>query len=163
MTRNSEPPHWQASAKRRTSAIMRALRFDIDRIQRLARGHEQAIALLAAEAEIGAGLRQADLTDPLAVRRKDLDTVIAVADPSGTHPDIAFGVDAQAVREAGFAVERHVDQRARVRKLVAIQVVLPDDVFGLRIMGDAGVADIDLLVVVAKRNTIRLERFVGDL
>src|SRR5664279_442029 len=58
------------------SAIMRALGLDIDRVQRLARRHEQAVALLAAEAEIGAGLGQADLADARAVGCEDLDAII---------------------------------------------------------------------------------------
>src|SRR5579863_9557006 len=84
----------------RASAVVRALRLHVNRIERLARGHEQAVSLLAAEAEIGAAFRQADLTDPLAViGRKHLDAVIAFADPARADPDIAFGVDPQAVRE----------------------------------------------------------------
>src|SRR3982075_932605 len=45
------------------SAKMRAVRFDTDRIQRLAGRHEQAVALLAAQANIGAAFGQADLAD----------------------------------------------------------------------------------------------------
>src|SRR5262249_52901603 len=37
-----------------TSAAWRALRLDVDGVDRLARRHEQAIALAAAEAEVGA-------------------------------------------------------------------------------------------------------------
>jgi hypothetical protein len=40
---------------------------------------------------------------------------------------------------------------------------LPDDVLGSGIVRDAGIADIDLLVVVAERDAVRLERFVGYL
>ena len=94
---------------------MRALGFDIDHVERLARGHEQAVSLLAAEAEIGAALRQTNLTDPLAVvGRKDLHAIISFSDPTGADPDIAFGIDAQAIRKARSAVERHVDQRTWV-------------------------------------------------
>jgi hypothetical protein len=52
------------------SAVMRALGLDIDRIQRLARRHEQSVALLAAEAEIGAGFGQTNLTDAIAIGAK---------------------------------------------------------------------------------------------
>src|ERR1700682_2419400 len=96
-------------------AVMRALRLHIDRIQRLARRHEQAVALLAAEADIGAGLGQQDLADPGAVRREDLDPVITRADPSRADPDIALGIDPQAVGEARLAVELHVDELFRIR------------------------------------------------
>ena len=46
---------------------MRARRLHIDGVERLARRHEQAVALLAAEGEISAGLRQLDLADPIAI------------------------------------------------------------------------------------------------
>src|SRR5712664_961989 len=142
---------------------MRALGFDIDGIERLAGRHEQAVSLLAAEADIGAGLGQENLTDAHAVRREDLDAVIAWADPSGADPDVALGVDPQAIGEARLAVQRHVDELLRIRKLVAIEIVTPDDILGVGIVRDTGIADIDLLVVVAEGDAVRLERFVGDL
>ena len=37
---------------------MRAARPDVDRVERLARGHEQAVASRAAEADVGADLGQ---------------------------------------------------------------------------------------------------------
>src|ERR1700716_407289 len=145
------------------STIMRALRLDIDRIQRLAGRHEQAISLLAAEADIGAGLGQANLTDARPVRRENLDAVIAIADPARADPDVAIDVDPQTIREARLAVEGHVDQRARVREFVAVQIVLPDNILGIGIVRDAGIANIDFLVVVAEGDAVRLEWFVGDL
>src|SRR5579871_2119747 len=91
-------------------AIVGSLRLDIDRVERLARGHEQAVSFLAAETEIGAAFRQTDLPDPMpVVGRKHLNAVVTLADPAGADPDIAFGVDPQAVREARSAVQRHVD------------------------------------------------------
>ena|SRR6266481_1555756 len=75
------------------SAIMRALRLDIDGIERLAGRHEQAVSFLAAEADIGAGLGQTDLTDARAIGREHLDAIVAVADPTGADPDVAIDVD----------------------------------------------------------------------
>src|SRR5207342_133948 len=83
-----------------SSAIMRALCLDIDRIQRLTGRHEQAVSLLAAEADIGAGLGQANLTDACAIGRKYLDAVVAVADPACADPDIPLGIDPKPIREA---------------------------------------------------------------
>src|ERR1700689_47341 len=98
-----------------TSTNMRALGFDVDRIERLARGHEQAVSLFAAETEIGTAFRQTNFTAPLAVVGcEDLHAVITFSDPAGPDPDIAFGIDPQAVRKAGSAVQFHVDQRARI-------------------------------------------------
>src|ERR1700759_3260323 len=140
---------------------MRALRLNIDRIQERARRDEQAVSLAAAKADIRAGFGKFDLTDPRTIGREDLHAVIAVANPARADPDVALGVDPHAVGESRLAVERHVDQGARVRELVAVEIVLPDDVLGVGVMRDAGVADIDLLVVVAEGDAVRLERFVG--
>src|ERR1700682_5846475 len=49
-------------------ATHRALRVDVERIDRMARRHEQAVALDAAETQVGGALGQHDLADPLAVR-----------------------------------------------------------------------------------------------
>src|SRR5438132_12339777 len=49
----------------------RALRVDIERVDRLARRHKQPVALHAAETEIGATLRQRDAADHDAVGRVD--------------------------------------------------------------------------------------------
>src|SRR5258707_13245107 len=43
-----------------------ALRVDVERIKRVARRHEQAIAMAAAEAEVGAALRQGGGAERLA-------------------------------------------------------------------------------------------------
>src|SRR4051812_37359081 len=45
----------------------RALRIDIHRVERVARGHEQAVALDAAEAEVRAALGERDMADHRAV------------------------------------------------------------------------------------------------
>ena len=84
---------------------MGADRFDVDRVQRLAAGHEETVALGAAEADVRADLRKTDLTDPVAVRGEDVHPVVAVTDPAGAGPDVAVLVAADAVGEAGLAVE----------------------------------------------------------
>src|SRR5260370_22516297 len=104
------------------STIMRALRLDIDGIQRLARRHEQAVSLLAAEADIGAGLGQANLTDAHAIRRENLDALITFADPAPSDPDVAVDVDPQPVPESRLALAFHVDHGAWVCQLVAVKI-----------------------------------------
>src|ERR1041385_5290369 len=49
---------------------VRPLSFDINGVERLAGGHEESVAFLAAETDVGADLRQQDHPDPLAFRRK---------------------------------------------------------------------------------------------
>src|SRR3954451_4672570 len=56
-----------------------------------------------------------------------------------------------------------VDQLLRVRQLRPVDVVRPHHVLGFGIMRDAGVADIELLVVVTESDAVRLERLVGHL
>src|ERR1700743_2154412 len=53
----------------------RALRVDIERVDRLARCHEQAVALQSAEAEIGAAFGQGNAADRSAVGCKYHDAV----------------------------------------------------------------------------------------
>src|SRR5205807_904910 len=60
-----------------TSARSCALRGGIHGIERLARGHEQTVALGAAEADVAAYLGQTDTADELAVRRPYRHTAIA--------------------------------------------------------------------------------------
>src|ERR1041385_7162570 len=71
----------------KNSAAGHALRLDIKRVDRLARRHEEAVALPAAETHIGAALRQQDAADQIAVRRKHRDSVLALA-AGETAPDI---------------------------------------------------------------------------
>src|SRR5262245_54208143 len=153
-------PSWSRGPR---SCDVRAARLHIDRVERLAAGHEESVALAPAEAYVGADLGQADLTDANAVGRKDVHAVIAVADPAGARPDIAVLVAADAVREARLAVELHARESARVLQLVAVHVVGPDDVLSFRIVGSAGIGDVKPAIVVAEAQPVGLERLVGDL
>src|SRR5207248_1279242 len=82
-----------------------ALGFDIERIDRLARRHEEAIALDTAEAEVGAALGQEDTADQLAVGGEDGDAVLVLA-ARETGPDIALGIAADAVGIAWRRIEK---------------------------------------------------------
>src|SRR5262245_19582732 len=75
--------------------------FDEDGIERLAAGHEQAVAAGAAEAEVAADFGQQDLADAGSVGGEDVDAVVAVADPAHRGPDIAVDVAADAVGKSG--------------------------------------------------------------
>src|SRR5580698_4949618 len=76
----------------------RALRVHIERVDRLARGHEQPVALQPAEADVGAALGQRDAADQLAVGRVDHDTVEFRIAHAPAAPEIAVDVAAHAVR-----------------------------------------------------------------
>src|SRR5205823_3209412 len=81
-----------------------ALRLDIEGIDRLARRHEQPVALPAAKTDIGAALGQQDAPDQGAVRCEHCDPVLALAAGEAA-PDIAVGVDPDAVGIARYGVE----------------------------------------------------------
>jgi hypothetical protein len=81
------------------SAARYPLGLDIEGVDRLARGHEQAVALRAAETHIGAALGQQDAADHRAVGRVDGDPVLGLAAGPGA-PDVAVRVDTKAVAAA---------------------------------------------------------------
>src|SRR6185436_2434152 len=87
----------QGSSGRSLSDV-RPHRSYVDRIKRLARGHEQAIATRTTETDIRAILGQANHSDALTAGRDDLDA------GSGAGPDVAIRVAAYPVcssRSAG--------------------------------------------------------------
>ena len=63
---------------------MRTLRFHVNGIERRATGHEQPVPLGAAEADIGADLRQSDQANSVSIGRKYVHTVIPVTNPART-------------------------------------------------------------------------------
>src|SRR5436309_13399465 len=84
---------------RRRSPARDALRLDVEGVDRLAGGHEEAVALLAAEADVGAALGQHDAADHRTVRIVDRDPVLGLA-AAPRAPDIAVDIDAQPVAAA---------------------------------------------------------------
>ena len=87
------------SPGRRFSAADRALGVDVDRVERLAGRHEQAVALQPAEAQIGAALGQCDAADHRAVGGENRDPVQGLAHPPAA-PQIAVDIAAEAVGRA---------------------------------------------------------------
>src|SRR5712671_4828351 len=83
----------------------RPLRVHIQRIDRLARGHEQAVALQPAETQIGAAFGQRDAADHDAVGREYHDAVEFGIAHAPSAPEIAVDVAAKAIRRAGPGVD----------------------------------------------------------
>src|SRR5262245_41031853 len=111
----------------RYSPARRALRVDIERIDRMARGHEQPVALDAAEADVGRALRQCDEADGLAVRVEDFHPVLLRVTHAPAAPQIAVDVAAHAVgRASGLGGE----EGAAVGELVLVDVVDADHARG---------------------------------
>src|SRR5205814_7336 len=94
----------------------RTLRVHIERIERMARRHEQAVPVHAAEAKIGAALGQRNLTDLLALRVVDRHPVEVFARARAA-PEIAEGVDTEAIEDVAAIA---ADDDARIRKFCAV-------------------------------------------
>ena len=144
-------------------------RVEIHGIERLAGGHEQAVALGPAEADVGADLGKQDQADADAVGGKDVHAVIAGADPAGGGVEVALDVDADAVGEAGrtrrpcMSIFIETNSRPLVELDAVDDVVRPDVARGFRVVGSAGVGDVECLVVGGEAKAVGLEEVVGDL
>src|SRR5437763_4236970 len=82
-------PGWKACAT--ALGEVRALCFDVHRVERFACGHEQTIAARPAEADVRARFGQTNHADARAVRRDDLDARPCAA------PDVPVDVTADSV------------------------------------------------------------------
>src|SRR5438445_5696232 len=104
------------------SAARHPLRVHVERIDRGAGGHEQAIAVDAAEAHVGAALGQVDAPDELLFAAEDVDAVERLAAHAPAHPQVAVDVQAEAVRRpAGLGGKKHAavrEPRAAVHDVV---------------------------------------------
>ena len=90
-----------------------ALRVHVQRIDRVARRHEQPVAVAAAEADVGSALGQRDEADRLAGRIEHLDAVERRAHAPAA-PQIAVDVDPKAVGRFFFFA---VDEDAAIGEL----------------------------------------------
>src|SRR6266487_3449049 len=90
-----------------------ALCVHIHRVERLARGHEQAIALLAAETKIAAHFGKPDPAHQLALRRPDGHAAVAdSATRVARAPDVSVHVAAHAVGPTLDAVDHELRKDA---------------------------------------------------
>src|SRR5215510_9400905 len=101
------------------SAQRAALGVGIERVDRLAGADQQAVALGAAEAEVGRALRQEDVPDHLALGVEDRHAVVALA-ATPAAPEVAVGVHAEPIGHALAAVDEHP----------AVLHLVPDNVEG---------------------------------
>jgi len=133
---------------------------DVDGVDAGAGGHEEAIAFAASEADIGADFGEVDLADTVSVGGEDVNTVITVADPTGTGPDIAVGVatDAVSISRVVKSVEFHGGKFFAVLDFALIQNVPDFDVFSISCIGH-----VELFVVLGEAEAVGLVDFVGQL
>src|SRR5690606_19696946 len=106
---------------------MRAASLHVQRVQRLARGHEHAVPLRAAEAQVRADLRQEDHPDAVAIGCEDMYSIESLTTPSGTGPDIPVDVRAYAVGATRLAVVVHACEPAAVAHRLPIDDIPAED------------------------------------
>src|SRR4051812_8328088 len=100
------------------SARRSPLRIHEDGIERLARRHEEPVALGTAEADVAAHLGQADAPEQLAFRRPDGHAVIADG-PSciAGNPEIAVDIGPDAVGAALYPIDHEIAEQLAIRDL----------------------------------------------
>src|ERR1700732_188839 len=89
------------------SRHLRTLGLTVNGVERLARRHEQAIPLGAAEAEVCARFWKMNLADQRAVRRENVHSVVSFSSPASSGPDVAVHIAANAIRGARRQVGKH--------------------------------------------------------
>src|SRR5499427_8377292 len=131
------------------SAAGHALRVDVKRVERMARGHEQPVAIAPAEADVGAAFRQIDVTDRLAGGIEYPHAVEFGRAHAPAAPQVAVDIDPEAV---GRAARAGVDQHLAVADLGAVgrHVVGQDGAMRLGARGH----DIELLLVGREREPV---------
>src|SRR5262252_6355039 len=106
------PPRVRGTARAAQEADLtgrRPLGLGVDGVEGLAGGHEEAVSLGAAEADVAADLREPDAPDELALRSPDRHAAIAHAAPGvAGAPHVAVDVAARPVGPALDPVDHEV-------------------------------------------------------
>src|SRR2546422_1340831 len=152
----------------RASPWRRPLRVDVERIQRLARGHEEAVTLGTSEAEVAADLGQPDAADELAFRRPDGHAAVAERTAArravARHPDVAVDVAASSVGAALDAVDHEVAEQLLIGQLVVgadvehVHVALA--AWSRVAWSWARADDVQLLVVGGEHEAVRVGKLI---
>src|SRR6202158_2623432 len=142
-----------------------ALRGGVDRVERLARGHEQAVALGPAEADVAADLGQPDAPDELALRVPHRDAAVTDRAPRvAGAPQVAVHVGAHAVRPALHSVDHEVAEELAIGELVVRAHIEGRHVAftaGSRVARAlAGADHVELLVVRREAEPVRIRHLV---
>src|SRR6267154_3717651 len=148
-------------AFRSWSWLQGALHTRVDCVERRRAADIKSISLLTAEAQVGDGFRYVDLAEQIAVSSVTAHAVLVGIAPTHGAPETPGGVTAQPVGNAGlgyfrkdFAV-RHLSGRH-------IQVEHADMRRVVRPVREAGVADIELLLVRREAKAVGLHEVIDD-
>src|SRR5271170_3546254 len=140
-------------AEGRRSWDLGAARVEIDRVERRVAANKQPVPRRSAEADVGHLLGDRNLADQVAARREALDPI------TGASPDVAFDVDAEAIRDPRGNFREHpaVAQRA-----VRADGESSDMVRRVRVGPEAGVGDVERRLVGRKGQAVRAMEVVDD-
>src|SRR3982074_421750 len=137
------------------------LRTGVDCVERRRAADVKSISLLTAEAEVGDGFRYVDLAEQIAVSSVTAHAVLVGIAPTHGAPETPGGVTAQPVGNAGlgyvrkdFAVRNFPGSDIHVEHADMRRVVRP--------VREAGVADIELLLVRREAKAVGLHEVIDD-
>src|ERR1700716_487348 len=149
----------RALMPRRWSWLNSALRTRVDCIERCRAADIKSVSLLTAEAQIGDSFRYVDLAEEIAVRSVAAHAVLVRIAPTHGAPKAPGSVAAQPIGNAGLG---HVRKDLAVRKLSGpeIHVEHADMRRVVRPVGEAGIADIELLLVRREAKAVRLHEVI---
>src|SRR5450631_1600440 len=143
------------------SGLQSTLHTRVDRIERCRAADVKSVSLLTAEAQVGDSFRYVDLAEQIAVFGVAAHAVFFRITPTHGAPDAPFGVTAHPVGNAGLG---HFRKDFAVRHLSGphIQVEHADMRRVVRPVREAGVEDIELLLVRREGNAVGLDEVVDD-
>src|ERR1700681_923918 len=143
------------------SGLQSALHTRVDRIERSRAADIESVSLLTAEAQVGDSFRYVDLAEQIAVFSVAAHAVLFRITPTHGAPDARFGVTAHPVGNAGLG---HFRKDFAVRHLSGphIQVERADMRRVVRPVREAGVEDIELLLVRREGNAVGLHEVIDD-
>src|SRR5216683_4060472 len=146
---------------RRASGLQSALHTRVDCIERCRAADVKSVSLLTAEAQVGDSFRYVDLAEQIAVFSVAAHAVLVWIAPTHGAPNTPFGVTAHPVGNAGLG---HFRKDFAVRNFSGpyIQVEHADMRRVVRPVREAGVEDIELLLVRREGNAVGLHEVIDD-
>ena len=130
----------------------------VQRIQRLATGHEQTVPLDAAEAQVGARFRKDNPPDQFTLRRQAVHAVRSGAGPAHAGPQVAVAIGPNAVGKSG----RHIGEHLAAAQLPPLHdLENPDVSRSIGTVGVPGVGDVEPRLVRGKAQPVRLDQVVA--
>jgi len=145
-------------------STMGALHIDVDRVQRLARSHEQSISLLSAKNRRSRKPPAAGFARSAHVGCKHMDPIISGTEPAGASPDVSICICANSI---GKRRRFHSSVSSRANSLPPLSfwpstTSRPLCSWRCRIMGLAGLGNIEPLIVWREAKSICLNIAICD-